>query len=107
MPGSRGWFSEKDASKIAQLIYDEWIKEDNFTVADRLATGVSPEVAKFAIYEIMRVAEHREEYVDVHEAVERLLELFKHDVEKALEACRDIAIRAVSLRFREETRERR
>ena len=96
-----------DVSKIAKMIYDEWLSEperESFSVVDRLATTVSHEVAKFALYEILRVAERKKDYEDVYGATMNLVSGLDCEIhrEKALDICRNIALHALSLRFKRE-----
>ena len=97
--------SRDDISKLARMIFDEWLKDaerESFTVVDRLATTVSHEVAKFALYEVARVAERRDEYRDAYYAITNLLSGLDCDLhrEEALDKCRTIALEALSMRFR-------
>jgi len=96
-----------DIEKIAKMIFDEWLSDpehESFSVVDRLATTVSHEVAKFALYEIMRVAERKDEYKDVYWAVTNLISGLdcEYHREDALNKCRNISLHALSMRFRRE-----
>ncbi|RLF22110.1 MAG: hypothetical protein DRN15_09935 [Thermoprotei archaeon] len=88
--------------KVASLIYETFIKEDNPSVADRLATAIGPQTAKFALYELLRVAEAKKEYEDIQEVIKELIDSLdsEEELEEALEMCRSIAIMAQSLKFR-------
>jgi len=99
--------SLRDVHRLAKIIYDEWLsnpEKETFTVVDRLATAVSHEVAKFALYELLRVAERKEEYRDIHQVIVDLISGLNCEIhrEKALDICRDIALSALSMRFRRE-----
>ncbi|MCS7114487.1 MAG: hypothetical protein N0A00_03660 [Candidatus Bathyarchaeota archaeon] len=94
-----------DITKIALMVYDEWLKnpeKESFSVVDRLATTVSHEVAKFALYETIRVAERNQQYQNVYYAVTNLLSGLDCEVhrEHALNLCRNIALHALSMRFK-------
>lgn len=94
-----------DIVKIASMIYDEWLSDpekESFQVVDRLATTVSHEVAKFALYEIVRVAERDQKYQNAFYAVTCLLSGLDCEVhrEDALDLCRNIALYTLSMRFK-------
>ena len=96
-----------DIERIAKIIFDEWLSDpekESFSVIDRLATTVSHEVAKFALYEIARVAERSEEYKDAYWAITNLLSGLdcENHREEALDKCRTIAIHTLSMRFKRE-----
>lgn len=90
--------------KVATMIYREFLSSERpqYSVVDKLASAVSPHVAEAGLFEALRVAEVRKEYRDVAEVVQRILAgLGRVEcLEKALEACRRIAILALSKRFR-------
>lgn len=99
--------SRIDIDKIAKMVYDEWFSDperESFPVVDRLATTVSHEVAKFALYEVLRVAERKDEYKDVYWAVTNIVSGLDCEThrEKALDLCRNIALHTLSLRFKKE-----
>ncbi|MEM2184725.1 MAG: hypothetical protein QXD79_07675 [Candidatus Methanomethylicia archaeon] len=99
--------SRSDVDKVAKMVYNEWFsdpKRESFSVVDRLATTVSHEVAKFALYEILRVTERNDEYKDVYWAITNIVSGLDCEThrEKALDLCRNIALHALSLRFRRE-----
>lgn len=99
---------KEDIEKIAMMIFDEWLSDperESFSVIDRLATTVSHEVAKFALYEISRVVERKDEYKDAYWAVVNLVSGLDCEAhrEKALSICRNIALYALSRRFKRES----
>lgn len=103
--------SSQDIGKIAEMIYDEWLSDperESFSVIDRLATTVSQEVAKFALYEILRVVERNEKYKDAYRAIVNLVSGLDCEThrEKALGICRNIALHALSLRFKRKKEEK-
>lgn len=96
-----------DIDRVARMIYDEWFSDparESFPVVDRLATTVSHEVVKFALYEILRVTERRDEYKDTYWAITNIVSGLDCEFhrEKALDVCRNIALYALSLRFKRE-----
>jgi len=97
--------SDADIKRIATMIFDEWLSDperESFSVVDRLATTVSHEVAKFALYEVVRVAERRDEYNDAYWAVINLTSGLDCKIhrEESLNKCRNIALHALSMRFK-------
>lgn len=96
-----------DIEKIATMIFDEWLKDpekESFSVVDRLATTISHEVAKFALYEVVRVVERLERYKDIYWAINNLISGLDCEThrEEALGKCKNIALLALSMRFRKE-----
>ncbi|MEM1560172.1 MAG: hypothetical protein QXK24_02350 [Ignisphaera sp.] len=113
MPGNRSQccfidrVRQGDLEKIATMIFDEWLKDpdkESFSVVDRLATTVSHEVAKFALYEVVRVVERSEQYRDVYWTVNNLISGLDCEThrEEALDKCKNIALLALSMRFKRE-----
>jgi|YelNatPaOPRAMG01_1025707.scaffolds.fasta_scaffold33032_4 hypothetical protein len=97
--------SDVDVRKVAEMIFDEWLSDperESFSVIDRLATTVSHEVAKFALYEVVRVAERKDKYKDAYWAVTNLASGLDCEVhrEESLDKCRNIALHALSMRFK-------
>ena len=89
--------------RVADVIYKEYLSDEraNYSVVDRLAIGVSPQAAKFALYELLRGVEVKEEYKDIKQAIENILAGLDDERyrELALDICRSIAILSLSLRF--------
>ncbi|NPA97218.1 MAG: hypothetical protein GXO32_06420 [Crenarchaeota archaeon] len=87
---------------VAELIYGEFLREERgFAVVDRLATGVSTPVVKFALYELLRAAEARGDS-RIEEVVSKILAGLDSEecLELALELSRSIAVLALAKRFR-------
>ncbi len=89
-------------NSVAELIYSEFLREERgFAVVDRLATGVSTPVVKFALYELLRVAEARKD-PRIEKVVSMILAGLDSEecLELALELSRSIAVLALAKRFR-------
>lgn len=94
--------AKESVAELAKLIAEEYLKEEHYSVIDRLATSINPDGVKLALYEILRGLSRDRIPRNIFSIIENLLaDLDREECrESALSAAKSIAILALSHKIR-------